>query len=518
MIKKMSVETCVTFICILFVLFFGAWLNFSWNDLEFLQWKSLDEYAFHGVLLKFHSGFLNQDIRSFFAFSFYSYGFIFFLINYIAVAPFISDPSSELLIFIPKMLSTVFFILSLLFLSLILKELKVNHLTRFASFLFILSMPGMWLNLNWFHPDFLMITFLMLSIFFLAKKGFRLESYYDLSITFWAIAIAIKIQAITFAPLFFWLLIEKFINSSLSLKKIKFFLKILFYVLGIYVFLNPYLLHIDGFNAWIANHFAEFSSASQINNDQAIPLSIKLKFGIFDYFFHPVILIFVSAFSLFFIIRDIYKREFTLIGALSLTLILNNIFLIFFLNKGWNHYFLPVIFLSSIILFFTLNKIRKGHLVQIFTLSIIIMQGYNFSSDLKKIVTNRFQQIVISRDSIYNYNPTEYSLEELRIKTDSIYNFLKDRVDESSSILSSAYIGLPLKKLGLRYDQIKIIYGDISESDLIWFISAEGANNYLLIKKINSEKFISNFSQMILPYDLRLIITDENSCCFLIKI
>ena len=79
-------------------------------------------------------------------------------------------------------------------------------------------------------------------------------------------------------------------------------------------------------------------------------------------------------------------------------------------------------------------------------------------------------------------------------------------------------IGYPLNKLSLRYDQIKIIYGDISESDLIWFISAEGANNYLLIKKINSEKFISNFSQMILPYDLSLKIIDENSCCFLIKI
>tara|TARA_A100001015_G_scaffold154061_1_gene170994 strand:- start:1818 stop:3056 length:1239 start_codon:yes stop_codon:yes gene_type:complete len=412
MIKKMSIETCVTCICILFVLFFGAWLNFSWNDLDFLQWKSLDEYAFHGVLLKFHSAFLSQDIRSFFAFSFYSYGFLFFLINYIAVAPFISDPSSELLIFIPKMLSAVFFILSLLFFSLILKELKVNYPTRFASFLFILFMPGMWLNVNWFHPDFLMITFLMLSILFLAKNGFRLESYSDLSITFWAIAIAIKIQAITFAPLFFWLLFEKFISSNLSFEKTKFFFKIFFYVLGIYVLLNPYLFHIDGLNAWIANHFAEFSSASKINNNPALPLSTKLKFGIFDYFFHPVILIFVSAFSLFFIIRDIYKREFSLIGALSFTLTLNNIFLIFFMNKGWNHYFLPVIFLSSIILFFTLNKIRKNYLVQICTLSIIIiMQGYNFSSDLKKIVTHRSQQIVISRDSIYNYNPTEYSLE-----------------------------------------------------------------------------------------------------------
>ena len=95
---------------------------------------------------------------------------------------------------------------------------------------------------------------------------------------------------------------------------------------------------------------------------------------------------------------------------------------------------------------------------------------------------------------------------------------MKDRVDESSSILSSAYIGIPLNRLGLRYDQIKIIYGDISESDLTWFKSAEGANNYLLIKKVNSEKFISDFSQMILSYDLRLKITDENSCCFLIKI
>ena len=51
----------------------------------------------------------------------------------------------------------------------------------------------------------------------------------------------------------------------------------------------------------------------------------------------------------------------------------------------------------------------------------------------------------------------------------------------------------------------------------MWFVSAEGPNNYLLIKKINSQNLINDFSRMILPLGQKIKITDEIYCCFLIK-
>ena len=84
MIKKILTEKIITCICILLIFFFSVWLNLSWNDLDYLHWKSLDEYTFHGVLLNLHSALLNLDVRSFFAFYFYSYGLIFLSLIHIS--------------------------------------------------------------------------------------------------------------------------------------------------------------------------------------------------------------------------------------------------------------------------------------------------------------------------------------------------------------------------------------------------------------------------------------------------
>ena len=150
-------------------------------------------------------------------------------------------------------------------------------------------------------------------------------------------------------------------------------------------------------------------------------------------------------------------------------------------------------------------------------IALISVHGHYFFSDFEKIISYRFQDKIVSRDSVYNYQPKVYSLEQLKQKEQSLINLFEKKIDKKSLILSSAYIGLPLKKLNLSYEQVKIIYGDISKSDVMWFVSAEGPNNYLLIKKINSQNLINDFSRMILPLGQKIKITDEIYCCFLIK-
>ena len=181
--KKLFKEKYVVAICIALVSAFSAWLNYSWNDLDYLQWKSLDEYTFHGVLVKLHHALVTLDIRSFFDIH-STHGFIFFLINYFAVFPFFSDPTSEFMIFIPKMVITVFFILWLLYMNLSMKELKINNFYRFLAFVFIIAMPGIWFNVNWFHPDFMMTAFLLMAIYFLSKSHFTLNQYKTLQLFF----------------------------------------------------------------------------------------------------------------------------------------------------------------------------------------------------------------------------------------------------------------------------------------------------------------------------------------------
>lgn len=517
MFKKFFSETLIICISILVTLSFATWLNFSWNNLDYLQWKSLDEYAFHGVLLKLHYSILNLDVRSFFAFSFYSYGLIFFFINYLSILPFISDPTSELIIFMPKMVSTAFFILCLIFLNFLMKELKIDKSLRFGGFIFIILMPGMWFNVNWFHPDLMMTSFLLISIYFLSKNSFTLKNYDDFSLIFWGIAIAIKIQAITYAPIFFWVLCKRALSKKSYLNEFKLTLKIFLFIILIYVLLNPYLFHLDGINAWIENIKSEFFNASSSEGNPKVPLSTKLSYGVFDYYLAPFLFAMILVCSLYKIVEDLYKKNFSLMGAISLTFFINILFLIFFINKGWNSYYLPTIFLSAIIIFYFLDKVKIKLNKFLILIALISVHGHYFFSDFEKIISYRFQDKIVSRDSVYNYQPKVYSLEQLKQKEQSLINLFEKKIDKKSLILSSAYIGLPLKKLNLSYEQVKIIYGDISKSDVMWFVSAEGPNNYLLIKKINSQNLINDFSRMILPLGQKIKITDEIYCCFLIK-
>ena len=519
MIKKILTEKIIINLFILLIFFFSAWLNFSWNNLDYLQWKSLDEYTFHGVLLKLHSALLSLDLRSFFSFSFYSYGLIFFLVNYLAVMPFISDPSSELVVFIPKMVTAVFFISSLFFMNLSLKKLKVSKLHRFSAFIYIICMPGIWFNVSWFHPDFMMLFFLLISIYFLTTNNFTIKNYNDPAVIFWGVAIATKIQAITFAPLFFWLSFKTLSYKTFFVKELKIFFKICLFTAFIYILLNPYLLHIDGLNAWIANLQAESFNASGGADNQILDMSTKLNFGLFNYFISPILFFAVIISSIYLIFLDLYSRKLSLMGGISLTFLINILYLVFFMSKGWNHYYLPYIFLSAIIIFFLLNKfISHIYIKVIFLLLLLSSQGYFFMSDLEKIIFNRLNHIVQSKDSIYNYQPLEYSIDELQQKNSSIFDLLSSKIDSNSHVLSSAYLGIPIKKLNLKFNQIRIIYGDIAKSDILWLIKAQGSKNYILIKKDSSKKTLVNLSLMLSFHNLKMEIIDENNHCYLIKI
>ena len=195
----------------------------------------------------------------------------------------------------------------------------------------------------------------------------------------------------------------------------------------------------------------------------------------------------------------------------------------------WPHLMLPefvaltamtafLIFLSAIIIFFTLEKLTQHLHTKVIILTLLLStQGYYFMYDLEKIIINRLQFTLESKDSVYNYHPKEYSINELQQKNISMLNLLSDKIDSSSKILSSAYAGIPLKKLNLQFNQVKIIYSEITKSDILWLVSSQGSKNYLLLNKENSKEVLKNFSQMLIPLGLEMKIIAQNNCCLLIK-
>ena len=153
-----------------------------------------------------YHGVINRDIKGIFSYGFYSYGFTYFLLNLTASFTALGLSEESYSIIIPRIVTSITFTLSLLVIYLILNMLKVKGREMFLALLIILLMPGTWYNSSWFHPDFMMTLFILISILFLAKSGLKIDRNYWKSVVCWATAVAIKIQAITFAPVYIFLI------------------------------------------------------------------------------------------------------------------------------------------------------------------------------------------------------------------------------------------------------------------------------------------------------------------------
>lgn len=67
---------------VLLVFLFLLVINYRYLNLGFLSLYSIDEYFFHGSLLNMRDGLIMIDLKKFFSYGFYSYGFLFWLLNF----------------------------------------------------------------------------------------------------------------------------------------------------------------------------------------------------------------------------------------------------------------------------------------------------------------------------------------------------------------------------------------------------------------------------------------------------
>ena len=66
-------------------------MHIAWNDLSILQARSIDEYAFVQPLINIFNGIKSHSIEEIFSFIFYSYGFLYFFLNFISSYIYIDD-------------------------------------------------------------------------------------------------------------------------------------------------------------------------------------------------------------------------------------------------------------------------------------------------------------------------------------------------------------------------------------------------------------------------------------------
>ena len=518
------------------------WMDFSWSELSILEMKSIDEYAFHGSLLRVYEGLVSFDIKKIFSHGFYSYGSSFFILNGIAASPWLDVTDSSLSIIVPRLITTLFMGVSLLILTKLLEQFHSNIFEKILALLFVVMMPGIWVNAMWFHPDYMMTAFLMASMYMLFKSKIIGDRFYWFSVLFWGISVAVKIQAITFAPVLIWSISILIRNNTLSEKYFKIFIASFVSIIIIFIILNPYVIHPKGANAWFQVFISNIeSNASNHGIFGDLSLLFKIKNAIELFYVPMVLFIVLLLLSLIALYKEWKSKQLRLSGMAAAYILPNIIYLLFFVNKAWNHYYLPVFMMSPLIFSFGIQLLRDRYSLNIIWLRatfimLVATQVVVFSPLLKDLIELRMKGGAISADSLNRYQPQIVYESDERDKENEVYELIKEDVKHDSIFLKSPYLPFPFRDSELSYGQVRVIWGPLSPTSFERKVSRSGIiqkeASHILIRK-DDIYFDENKIQMMVEYDAykiaektiqqwilgkgRYRLIKQSSCCYLFE-
>lgn len=430
-----------------------AYFNFRHLNIGYLSLYSIDEYAFHQSLLNMYDGLTNFSIVKLFSFNFYSYGFIFFIINTLAAFPFIASGNVEMTIYIPRIITSLFAVGSFWYLYKIAKLYSDKYFSLLLSFV-LFTMPGFWKNAMWFHPDWMMTFFIILSSYFLCKDEWNFKKYFWWAGVVFGLALGTKIQAITFLPfVFMYVFYDNFkFRVFYNLKvKVKIFSKFVAIVMLTFLFSNPYLIHPAGLRLFISSFVSNMKS-NATNHGLNVKVTLFEKvYNAIDFYYLNVFIFLLLFILSFYLIGLIFKKDDkkSIVNLVGFYFAINILYMFLLVNKDWQHYYLTAFTLSPLLLLFFVNKFYKyKHYI---IGGIILLQIGTHINEYKNVLTT-------------GYHP-EYEMADRKQNevSNSLIKDLEFVINDNTNILISPYTPFDYCKLGLNYNNIMIIYGPISE-------------------------------------------------------
>lgn len=440
-------------------------------NIGFLQLHSIDEYVFHGSLRSMYLGLINYKFSSLFGYGFYQYGFIYFFINLLIVIPAFLLKNTAVAIFLPRLIVSLFAVSSLV----VIYKISRLYLSRSISFLFVLlfiTMPAFWFNATWFHPDWSITFFLLMYVLYLIKDNWNFGKNFYVAVFFYAIAVAFKYQAITVLPLLLvYIFYENIKNFNfLDLKKrIVLFIGSLISILVVFFFSNPYIAHPMG---WIvfSSAFVGNMKSNATNHGIAYVVTFwdKVTLAIGDYYINWIFLLMLLGIALWPVWLFFKEKDENIFSVIAINFLINIAYLLLFVNKAWQIYYLPVITMGFLILIYVIRKLneKRGIIILLF---ILLIQLISYSGQYSSLLT-------MSRDA-NNPDSNDYTLLQNNEMNDFILKNLKSKVSDNSVILISPYTPFEYEKIGIEYEKVRVIFGSLSQGsiDLETYVKSQRA-------------------------------------------
>ena len=246
-----------TIALIAIVVFGMGWISFQYRDIAQLPVIASDEILFIRTLFKMADSISRHDWVSTFNYTWFNYGFGYFLGTLGVTLPGIILNQWTWIVMAPRMISTISVALSLGLILNLFSRFRSPWVGLFAA-VGIVSMPYVWEVGTWFHPDCLMLCWCMWTIWALAKDRGRIGPLFWRAVVFLGCAIGTKFQAILVTPI---ILIYWASYRWDDFKRVGPHAEILRKILregcrlgvtlgGIFWIWNPYIIHPMGFKAF----------------------------------------------------------------------------------------------------------------------------------------------------------------------------------------------------------------------------------------------------------------------------
>ena len=329
-----------------------AYINWRYVDVQFLEYTMGDEFPQFLQLQKMYEALLEHDIKNFFAFEFYNYGFLWYVANLIVVLPFKIFPNYELAIYAPRMLNA-FFAIALLAMIYKIARLYLSPKLSLLFCVFAVAMPGFWKVGYTFKPDTFQALLLLCCVYYLCRDNFAFGRFYRYGIVLFGLALgAAKFQAVMFLPLVYGYIFYLFATSPDVRTLLQVVKKSALATLAIFVLwivTNPYLLHPRGFLAWLSMFRGNMNS-NATNHGSYIDVGIAQKiFEVVDFYYFALVvfcvLVLVCAMLSFRALQILLGRarqdwqRYDVFIPIALSFAISMLYLFVQVNKAWEVYY-----------------------------------------------------------------------------------------------------------------------------------------------------------------------------------
>lgn len=518
---KLSLQEHLMLFALMVVCFIVfCYMDYRYLDIEFLSFTRGDERPQFLQLQKMYEGLLALDVKKFFAFEFYNYGFFYYLLSFLSALPFIITENYPLQIYAPRVLNALFSIANLWILYKIAR-IYLAPRTSMLILLLLTSMGAFWHLGFAFKPDVFQGFFVLLCAYFLLQDRGMLGQNYTRAWLALGLGIGLaKFQAILFIPMIYAYV---FCHTSGALRDIARFYQACkrsivatFGMFGIWILTNPYLLHPRGFNAWLS--MFELNMRSNATNHGAythVSLSEKLSQVIELYYFEILVFLALSIAGLYCCIITlkwlIWQNPHTLDSAtqdsmcqpctqanstsiefapIATGFFISLAYLLLFVNKTWEAYYFSTMALglTLAIPLTTLCAITWSQIAKIATTSpqlstkalLKTSKGggqhtlchANCALSLSSILLALLLGLQIlggSMSGIYTKVFTKYNkpLESIHALDDELMTLLRPVVDSKAVILSE-HVDFSFLSLGLKPTQVHQAFGLIDPASFVY--------------------------------------------------